>query len=318
MSYEDFVEGIKPELSSNNKEAKLRYKIEDGIFKRMCVEAAYEYVKLHSGEGQMDSSTLDYEHKRDDFERIKWSEIDPRAEVPKYLLIIDEINRGNIASILGELITLLEEDKRGGKEESIAVTLPYSKSTFAVPPNLYLIGTMNTADRSVEALDSALRRRFSFREMLPRPDLLEEISISGLKLDQLLHTINRRIEKLIDKDHTIGHAYFLHLKDVEHPWQELRTVFQNKIIPLLQEYFFGNFGKLELVIGEDFFEAIEEEGGNPSFFAKANYDADELIGRPVYRLKDWLAKNENGAWTHEEDSFRTSVIRIIDPEYGQA
>src|SRR5690554_5842668 len=171
-------------------------------------------------------------------------------ELPKYVLVIDEINRGNVSAIFGELITLLEEDKRFGRESQLFAKLPYSKSDFIVPPNLYIIGTMNTADRSVEALDTALRRRFSFQEMMPNPELLNEIQIEGINLEQLLRTINERIEVLVDRDHTIGHSYFLNVQSEE----DLKDVFKDKVIPLLQEYFFGDYSKMEMVIGSYFFK----------------------------------------------------------------
>src|SRR5690554_714463 len=173
-----------------------------------------------------------------------------------YVIIIDEINRGNVSQIFGELITLIEEDKRSGKDEALEVTLPYSKDKFSVPPNLYIIGTMNTADRSVEALDTALRRRFSFKEMMPNPELLSEerdngkTEIEGINLEQLLKTINERIEVLVDRDHTIGHSYFLNVQSEE----DLKDVFKDKVIPLLQEYFFGDYSKMEMVIGSYFFK----------------------------------------------------------------
>lgn len=162
-------------------------------------------------------------------------------------LIIDEINRGNIAQIFGELITLIEEDKRLGRAEMIKLDLPYSKSKFCVPPNLFILGTMNTADRSVEALDTALRRRFSFEEKIPNPKRLKQ-SIGGILLSELLERINSRIELLLDKDHKIGHSYFINVKDE----RELKNVFKNKILPLLQEYFYGDFGKIGLVLGNGF------------------------------------------------------------------
>lgn len=173
-----------------------------------------------------------------------------------YVIIIDEINRGNVSQIFGELITLIEADKREGRDEEISVTLPYSKAEFTVPQNVYIIGTMNTADRSVEALDTALRRRFSFKEMMPKPELLRDKGedqsgeISGINLERLLRTMNERIEVLVDRDHTIGHSYFLKVKNN----QDLKNVFKDKVIPLLQEYFFGDYSKMEMVIGPEFFE----------------------------------------------------------------
>ena len=172
------------------------------------------------------------------------------------VLVIDEINRGNVSSIFGELITLIEGDKRMGQDNEIKLTLPYSKETFSVPPNLFMLGTMNTADRSVEALDTALRRRFNFIEMLPNSSLLQKRGhnktgkVRGVNLEQLLDAINERIEVLVDRDHTIGHAFFMGVEGLD----DLRKVFANKVIPLLQEYFYGDYGKMEMVIGSAFFE----------------------------------------------------------------
>lgn len=171
-----------------------------------------------------------------------------------YVLIIDEINRGNISQIFGELITLIEEDKRLGKDEALEVTLPYSKEKFGVPSNLYIIGTMNTADRSVEALDTALRRRFSFTEMPPKHDLEElKYEFAGTTGNSILETINRRIEKLLDRDHLIGHSYFLmNEEDKKNPAEKLKDSFYRSIIPLLQEYFFGDYTKIGAVLGKGF------------------------------------------------------------------
>ena len=205
-----------------------------------------------------------------------------------FVLIIDEINRGSVSQIFGELITLLESDKRLGKPEELTLTLPYSKTSFGVPPNLYVLGTMNTADRSVEALDTALRRRFSFIEMPPKPKLiqtegeLENGLINGINLSSLLATINKRIEKLLDKDHMIGHSYFLSVKDLK----DLKTAFQNKIIPLLQEYFFGDYGKIGLVIGSDFFDIIDNQVDEDFFAAFEDYDSSPMLERKVYHLKN--------------------------------
>jgi len=206
-----------------------------------------------------------------------------------FVLIIDEINRGNVSQIFGELITLIEEDKRLGSDEALEVTLPYSKEKFGVPPNLYILGTMNTADRSVEALDAALRRRFSFEEMPPRPILianegkLKEAKgfLDNIELPLLLNTINKRIEQLLDKDHQIGHSYFMSVKNYE----DLKSAFKNKIIPLLQEYFFGDYGKIGLVIGKEFFEAVEKDDEN-IFGDFEYYDASSFAERAIYKIKD--------------------------------
>ncbi|WP_082498305.1 McrB family protein [Chryseobacterium sp. Leaf180] len=171
-----------------------------------------------------------------------------------HVLIIDEINRGNVSQIFGELITLIEEGKRLGNTEELQVMLPYSKSKFGVPSNLYIIGTMNTADRSVEALDTALRRRFSFVEMMPDLNVLKDKSVNGIVLRYLLETINRRIEVLLGRDHTIGHSYFVNVES-EH---DLRNTFKNNIIPLLQEYFYGDYDKIGLILGSGFFDAAEK------------------------------------------------------------
>jgi 5-methylcytosine-specific restriction endonuclease McrBC GTP-binding regulatory subunit McrB len=206
-----------------------------------------------------------------------------------FVLIIDEINRGNVSQIFGELITLIEEDKRLGADEALEVTLPYSKEKFGVPPNLYIIGTMNTADRSVEALDTALRRRFSFEEMPPKPILIANEGklkaasgfLDNIELPLLLNTINKRIEKLLDKDHQIGHSYFMSVKY----YTDLKSAFKNKIIPLLQEYFFGDYGKIGLVIGKEFFETVEKDDEN--IFANfEDYDASSFAERTIYKIKD--------------------------------
>lgn len=207
----------------------------------------------------------------------------PRPSLLNHVLIIDEINRGNIAQVFGELITLLEEDKRDGREEHLGVTLTYSQELFTVPDNLYIIGTMNTADRSVEALDTALRRRFSFVEMPPKPELLEPLD--DLDLQKMLETINYRLEVLLDRDHRIGHAYFMGIYKADDPLEALKMTFQKNVIPLLQEYFYGDYSKIGAVLGTDFVEKAENRIGKDTF-AKGAWDIDAADYRPVYRLKD--------------------------------
>ncbi|GMQ48463.1 McrB family protein [Vibrio sp. 10N] len=176
-----------------------------------------------------------------------------------FVLVIDEINRGNISKIFGELITLIEDSKRSGKgqTESIEVVLPHSGETFSVPNNLYLIGTMNTADRSLAMMDTALRRRFEFVEMMPKPSLLSSIMVKGIDLEQFLETLNQRIEVLYDHEHTLGHAFFMPVKECVEQGDDtqafivLKSVFQNKIIPLLEEYFFEDWNKIRLVLADN-------------------------------------------------------------------
>jgi 5-methylcytosine-specific restriction protein B len=247
FSYEDFVEGIKPVMEEGLEG--LSYQIEDGVFKRICQRAR-------------------------------------NNPADRYAIFIDEINRGNVASIFGELITLIEPNKRMGEEDEVTVLLPYSKTEFRVPSNLDIYGTMNTADRSVEALDTALRRRFTFKEVGPNPDLMENKTIDGINLTQLLHTINGRVEHLLDRDHCIGHSYFYNLKDGGE-LDDLRTVFARNILPLLQEYFYGDLGKVGLVLGKAFVEAKAKE--EVKFADFDHEDRDLLEDKEVFRLADPLA-----------------------------
>lgn len=399
MSYEDFIEGIKP-IEPEKEGDQVIYRVEDGIFKKLCVEAAFsiateseskqtetvldfslaydelvndiierfnedkEYeldsknggkvlvdnisangnimikhhggtrtytvskkrsFRLHDSIADLDSvnnihdqfraiiggsnssaywSVLnaiqkklnnktpqkktdrkyEYEEMKGVIQTLRNVDFKNKSGKP-FILVIDEINRGNVSQIFGELITLIEDDKRLGKDEAIQVTLPYSKDEkFGVPSNLYIIGTMNTADRSVEALDTALRRRFSFEEMPPKPELLnttDELKNAGIDLEELLTIMNNRIEKLIDRDHRIGHSYFINVKNFD----QLKSTFHNKIIPLLQEYFFGDHGKIGLVLGKGFVSetvnSIDDD-----FFADFDYDTDGLMQRKVYQLQN--------------------------------
>lgn len=339
MTYEDFIEGIKPETKDNN----VIYNIKNGIFKEIANKSLDNWKSATSGKtkikpfdkvfqllkdeweenpsmyfemkrqgydfqilGFSDSSinflkssgtsnhTLSIDTLRDLYygtrefkssgigiyypsivDKLKSYDADLKKESvtnekKNYVLIIDEINRGNVSQIFGELITLIEEDKRLGNDEALEVTLPYSKEKFGVPSNLYIIGTMNTADRSVEALDTALRRRFVFEEMPPQYDLngLQQ-ELFGFKAGEILKTINQRIEKLLDRDHQIGHAYFINKNETT-----IVDSFYKNIIPLLQEYFFGDYGKIGLVLGSGFIgiDKYDQQNDSNSIFASFDYE----------------------------------------------
>lgn len=359
MSYEDFIEGIKPITQDDT----VVYDVEDGIFKRLCRVAQQKMITQNNFEqsyqslirelrlkGSLILETLIhsreftiYENSRGNlrfhantdkaYEAVIKKEViekylktgelsdwpsyvktvgkyledkhgynqQANPESRRFVLIIDEINRGNVSSIFGELITLIEDDKRIGRDEALEVTLPYSKEKFGVPDNLHIIGTMNTADRSVEALDTALRRRFHFEEMAPKQELVStEIQFKDsngenymINLGEMLKAINTRIERLIDKDHKIGHSYFINVQSED----DLKEAFRNKVIPLLEEYFFGDFGKIGLVLGDSF---VEKVNGGFEFAAFSGYDsqiAQDLKERCVYAIKDSSQWNFRSIYT---------------------
>ena len=198
----------------------------------------------------------------------------------KFVLIIDEINRGDIARVFGDMITLIEEDKRESNPEALKIILPFSKTYFCVPPNLHIIGTMNTADRNVKPLDAALRRRFTFVKQKPTLEVLNQTPISGVDLKRMLDKINQRISILLDEDHVIGHSYFLEVNS----FAELKSVFANKVLPLLQEYFYGDFGKVGLVLGKEF---LVERNFSSDDFANFDYEyMHELTDKKVYHIRN--------------------------------
>ncbi|MGJ0516079.1 MAG: McrB family protein [Methylomicrobium sp.] len=180
---------------------------------------------------------------------------DQKDKLKNYVLIIDEINRGNISKIFGELITLIEASKRIGQPEELRIQLPYSKESFGVPSNVYLIGTMNTADRSLAGLDKALRRRFTFTEMYPNPKLLDDINVpdvieaNTVNIGQMLRKMNERIEVLLDREHCLGHAYFMPLKN-DNSFEKLKCIFRHEILPLLEEYFFEDWERIHWVLND--------------------------------------------------------------------
>ncbi|MUK61559.1 AAA domain-containing protein [Aliivibrio fischeri] len=210
-----------------------------------------------------------------------------------FVLVIDEINRGNISKIFGELITLIEPSKRKGAEEEIELVLPYSGDTFSVPDNLHIIGTMNTADRSLAMMDTALRRRFDFIEMMPKPELFNNKQIKGIDLTRLLNALNKRIEALYDREHTLGHAFLFpayNEQDEDKAFELLKAAFKNKIIPLLEEYFYDDWNKIRLVLGD-------------------NQKSDELRFVKVHNeYYDSLFGSEHGLETYEESKTRYTLM----------
>ncbi|MBF1196925.1 MAG: AAA family ATPase, partial [Fusobacterium periodonticum] len=241
--YEEFIEGIRPVMSGEEETKSIEYEIVPGVFKKFCDENS-------------------------------------NSEEP-CVFVIDEINRGNISKIFGELITLIEETKRKGETEGLVASLPYSQQEFGVPKNVYILGTMNTADRSIALMDTALRRRFNFIEMMPDCRAIEDIVIrqngKEVNIGNILDVINRRIEFLFDREHTIGHAFFTSLKnDNSNSIERLAAIFKNSIIPLLQEYFYDDYEKIRLVLGDN-----HKKDEQFQFIKKVNIVPKELFGESI-------------------------------------
>lgn len=210
----------------------------------------------------------------------KNSDVEPNTN--NYVFIIDEINRGNISKIFGELITLIEPTKRLGQPEALTAQLPYSSKPFGVPSNVYIIGTMNTADRSIATIDTALRRRFDFKEMLPNSSVISGVTVEGVSISEMLDRMNKKIEVLYDREHTIGHAFFTPLLG-NSSIEVLGDIFKNKIIPLLQEYFYEDYEKIRLVLGDNNkederkqFIIIDKETDIPSLFGNTEFDFEDI------------------------------------------
>ena len=269
--YEDFIEGIRPVMDEEAKE--LAYNVVPGIFKRFCSEASKSEVSANNFGIAKDNTK-------------------------PYVFIIDEINRGNISKIFGELITLLEDTKRAGMKEALSVSLPYSDESFSVPANVYIVGTMNTADRSIAMMDTALRRRFRFIEMLPEPKILEGIKVGNIDIPAVLKTINKRITYLFDREHTIGHAFFTGLRGDNATIENLGRIFEKSIIPLLQEYFYEDYHKIQLVLGDNAKSSdkykfiIADELKKDDNVFRGNVD-DLDIPDKIYRINKNAFSNEN-------------------------
>ena len=241
FSYEEFVEGLKPVLNDDDSEGDIKYKVIEGVFRKACERAAQM-----AGYASLSDCIADtFDNRNDNFKQAK----EDRKLV---LLCIDEINRGNVASIFGDLISLIEDNKRLGadKEEEMMVTLPYSKDEFGVPANLLIVGTMNTADRSIQLLDSALRRRFKFNELLPNYSVFDStnpaIKLIMDKAKIILENINARVRCLLNKDNQIGHSYLMFAESNK----DIISAIISKIIPLLEEYFYNDIDKVRFVLNE--------------------------------------------------------------------
>jgi len=228
-------------------------------------------------------------------------QVPPPTREP-YVLVIDEINRGNISRIFGELITLIEPSKRTGEAEALETVLPYSRSSFGVPANVYLIGTMNTADRSLAGLDVALRRRFVFKEMPPKPELLDAVEVDGVNVGKLLRVMNQRIEALLDREHALGHAYFMPLEK-DKRMSRLGEIFRDQVLPLLQEYFFDDWQRIQWVLNDH-----RKPSGQYQFIQRKKQDTKSLFGEDV------IVSQHRPSWQTNATAFdfSESYLGVID------
>ena len=258
--YEEFVEGLRPDSGSEGEGAGAGFRLvpTDGVLKRMAERA--------------------------------------RLDRRPHVLVIDEINRANVSKVMGELVTLLEEDKRKGAENEVAVTLPHSRKPFALPRNLHVLGTMNTADRSIALLDTALRRRFDFEELDPDPEALR--SVDGINLPDVLGAINERLEYLVDRDHLIGHAWLMGVGTRE----DVDRIMRRKIIPLIAEYFHDDWEKVRAVLGGP-------AAPNP-FIGRTRLDRPPGLG-------DDGVDGERYRWTVRDTFAEDAYDRLISGEAGQ-
>lgn len=261
--YEEFIEGIR---ARSDESGNISYPIEPGMFMRLCQRA-----------------NADPAHR--------------------YAIFIDEINRGNISKIFGELISLIEVDKRAGMFNAMSLQLSYSGDHFSVPANVDIIGAMNTADRSLALMDTALRRRFDFVEMMPDLSLLSGSKVKGIELEPLLEKLNSRIEALYDREHTLGHAFFMPVKnaldagDDEAAFKQLKIAFQKKIIPLLQEYFFDDWNKIRLVLADN-----QKQDDSLQFVIEKTDDLDTLFGN-----NHALRRHDQQSTTYELEAFEQEI-----------
>ncbi|CQJ56167.1 5-methylcytosine-specific restriction enzyme B [Yersinia intermedia] len=261
--YEEFIEGIR---ARSDESGNISYPIEPGIFMRLCQRA-----------------NADPAHR--------------------YAIFIDEINRGNISKIFGELISLIEVDKRAGMSNAMSLQLSYSGDHFSVPANVDIIGAMNTADRSLALMDTALRRRFDFVEMMPDLSLLSGTKVKGIELESLLEKLNSRIEALYDREHTLGHAFFMPVKnaldagDEEAAFKQLKIAFQKKIIPLLQEYFFDDWNKIRLVLADN-----QKQDDSLQFVIEKTDDLDTLFGN-----NHALRRHDQQSTAYELEAFDEEI-----------